>query len=725
MKSNQQRPAVRLCPLALALGLAFGSAGASAQMLFSAPWYGNVDMTPYSEKHIEFGMGYFGSGVGGLGGGLGQWTGLGDSGYKLFGNVVAGNRDDTSGQYWDLSGFNLGLSSAMVNAGVGKQGVWWLRGDYQGITNRSAEGALLNYTMGTTQTKTAEWYASDIELRRTNAKLGGGFSLGESWKLFADYDQIERKGNQLIGQKVAGTHGSLMPTDDQTQRMKLGASYTGDALQGEMAYTFSRYENNLGNSYTIGGATNFVSLAPDNDWNQISAKGGYSFSKTTRLTGSIAHSWTTQNTAFADNGLVTTGGLNGDRAFALDGQVKQTVAELTLNSRVMKDLNLRASYRFQDRDNQTPSYYYNEDGGVEDKKTHWGYTLRPSDTKNRLKLEGDYALMKRTNLSAWYQYESTKYKHDFAGVGITGKGDAVTDPDGTIRDDLKNNQVGLELRSRANEYVTGSLRYQYDKRSGAEYQSRAMTNINNGSADNATLRQYWLTDYEQNLVRAQLNLMPIDTVSVQLRADWRDRNYDGMTCGGVFDIGAGTGDKTCLGLTGSQRQTYTLDTQWNPSEALQLFGFYTYGQQTQKQLGNSNANLGLTSAWWTNSTSDDHTIGLGGNYKLNERLNFGVQYNWVNGVEQYDQGTGGVASALQLPDNKYTENQLQLLANWQFKPDTALRLNYIYSHVKGANWAYDGSGDGLGDKNWQYTNGLRSANGADQLIYLSLNVRFN
>ncbi|MEG0822730.1 MAG: MtrB/PioB family decaheme-associated outer membrane protein, partial [Burkholderiaceae bacterium] len=718
MKSNQQRPALRLGPLALALGLAFGPAGASAQMLFSVPWYGNADMSPYSENHVEFGMGYFGSGIGGLGGGLGQWTGLGDSGYKLFGSVVAGDRDDASGRYWDLSGFNLGLSSAMVNGEVGRQGVWWLRGDYQGITKLDARDALVRYTSGAVQTPLPSYVATDIESRRNTYNLAGGLGFLGNWKTFADYTLTQRSGNSLTGSRQA-QHTSLAPMDDETQRMKLGASYSLDAFQGEVAYTFSRYTNNVGNQFQVGtGSTPFISLAPDNDWNQISAKGGYSFSRATRLTAALAHSWTSQNTAFADTGKVFLGGPGGDRVSSLDGKVKQTVAEFTLNSRVTRDLNLRAHYRFQDRDNQTPSYFYDEDASP-GSGTHKGHTLRPSDTKNRLSLEGDYSLARRTKLAAWYQYEQTKYKHNFAGVGLVGAGDAVTGKDGTIRDDLKNNQLGLELRSRANEFVTGSLRYQYDQRSGAEYQSRAMTNINNGSADNATLRQFWLADYAQNLVRAQLNLMPIDTVAVQLRADWRDRNYDGMTCGGVYDIGVGAGDKTCLGLTGSQRQTYTLDTQWTASDVLQLFGFYTYGQQKQTQLGNANANLGLASAWWTNSTADDHTIGLGGNYTFNPRWKFGAQYNWVNGVEKYNQGQGGAAPALQLPDNKYIENQLQLTANWQFKPDTALRLNYIYSHLKGANWGYDGWGSGYPVGSLPYTNGLRSADGADQLVYLS------
>lgn len=740
MKSNQHRPALRLCPLALAMGLAFASAGASAQTLFSAPWYGNADMTPYSENHVEFGMGYFGDGVGGLGGGLGKWSGLNGSGYKLFGNVVAGTQSQ-DGQYWGVAGYNLGLSSAMVNAEAGKQGVWWLRGDFQGITNQAAEGALVQYTTGTAQ-QSVPWYSTDVELRRVNYGLAGGFDFLSSWKAFAEYGLTQRGGNQLIGSRAA-YHGSLMPVDDETQRMKLGVNYTADAFQGEVAYTFSRYSNNVGNAYTIGSASNVVSVAPDNDWNQISAKGGYSFSSATRLTGALAHSWTSQNTAFADSGIVAIGGLNGERVASLDGKVKQTVAEFTLNSRVTRDLNLRANYRFQDRDNQTPSYYYNEDGGVEAGKSHWGYTLRPSDTKHRMKLEGDYSLMRRTKLAAWYQYEQTKYKHNFAGVGSVGAGDLVTTKDGTIRDDLKNNQFGVELRSRANEFVTGSLRYQYDKRSGAEYQSRAMTNINNGTADAPTLRQYWLADYAQNLVRAQLNLMPMDTVAVQLRADWRDRDYNGMSCGGTVADVVVT-DPTCLGLTGSKRQTYTLDTQWTPSESLQLFGFYTFGKQTQNQNGNNwtaptsskPGSVASTGAWWTDSASDDHTIGLGGNFKLNERWAFGAQYNWVRSTETYDQGNNAT-TFLPLPKNKFTENQFQLNANWQFKPDTSLRLNYIYSYLKGANWAYDGFGDGFtspdyGSINggykpenaWQYTNGLRSPNGADQLVYLSLNVRF-
>lgn len=719
MKSNQHRPALRLCPLALALGLAFGSAGASAQTLFSAPWYGNADMTPYSENHVEFGLGQLGQYDGGGAGIGGGWTGLNDTGYKLFGNVVAGNRDDATGNYWGLSGFNLGLSSAMVNAEAGKQGSWWLKGAYQGISKVAAQGALIQYTTGTNQNLVGgpnDWYATDVESRRSTYQLAGGFGFLGNWNTFVDYGLTQRSGNQFAG-SYAVRNKSIAPIDDETQRMKIGADYAGEALQAEVAYTFSRYTNNVGASYMVG--SNVLSVAPDNDWNQISAKAGYSFDRKTRLTGSIGYSWNSQNETFADaaNGTFTTDGKGGlNKVNSLDANIKQTVADLAFTTRIANAVGLRASYQFLDRNNETPSLYYAYSG-------HEGNTLTPSWTSNKFKVDGDYSLMRRTKLRAWYQYEGKDYKPT----------------NQTLRDSLTTNQAGVELSARGNEYVTGLLRYQFDTRSGSEYKSRGIQDwllVNAGNRWGApTLRQFWKADYDQNLIRGQLNINPTEVLAVQLRADWRDRDYSGMTCGGTYDTtqgGSSAGsivtikDATCLGLTDAQRQTYTLDTQWTASDALQMFGFYTLGKQSQSQLGNdwSSNVVESTKAWWTNTDAIDHTIGLGANFKLNERWDFGGQYNWVKTTTKYDQGIGGVASANPYPDDKTTENTLQVFANWKFKANTSVRLNYVYSHVKGADWAYDGFGDGLGDANWQYTNGLRSPNGADQLVYLSLNVRF-
>lgn len=713
MNSNQQRPALRLCPLALALGLAFGSAGASAQVVVSAPWYGNADMTPYSTDFIEAGMGYVGDGNAYFG----KWSGLTESGLKPVGSLRMSDQG-ASGNYWSLAGYNLGLDSAMMDFEAGKQGAWWVRGGFQGLTRAYADDAILAWTPGIDQVKTPT--VADVDLRRTTYDLGAGVRFLGNWTSFVDFQRLNRSGNQLAGSYRGSSayHSSMMPVDDMTNRMTLGAQYTADAFQAEVAYKFSRYSNKIGSSYSLAG--DLLGVTPDNDWNQVSAKLGYSFSPRTRLMGTVGYNWVTQDAAFAPVAGATIKTLGDGRTVnSLDGKVATTLADLTFVTRFGKDLGLRANYNYKDRDNKTASYDYTYTLG----SLHTGKTLATSSTENRFSVEGDYALARRTKLRAWYTYQDTEYRHNY---GATHKvTDLVTNRDGTIRDDLQKSQVGLEFRSRASDIVTGSLRYQFDKQSGGDYEGRADT-IVNGATDNAvTLRQYWISDFDQNRVRGSVNVQASERVAVQFSADWRDRDYNGETCGGWYEdqiMGNNTYDKTCLGLTSSTRQAYTVDTQWMASDALQLFAFYSFGKQAQEQNGNTDGNLSSTTnkRWSLSTDMTDHTVGLGGNWTLSERLAVGGQVALVRGVERYSHVSyDALKPAVALPENDFTENTLQLHGTWKQSKDASIRLQYVYSGVRSADWAYDSPG-----LSPNYTNGLTAPDYNSHLVYLAVNLRF-
>jgi len=696
MKLHANARVVRRSPLALAVALAFAAGAASAQPLFSAPWYGKADMSAYADNYVEITPVY----VDGGNAKFGEWTGLHkDGAYGLLNFNAA--QSAANGLARGVSGWNLGVSSGMAAASLAQPGKWWLDGRYQGITHYVADDARLFAPNPVNQyAPPVQVGVEDVELKRQTYGLGGGFAFLGNWKGFVDLSQTERKGNQMAGGAFAyKSFNALAPVDDQTQQLSAGLRYAADALQAELAYRLSTYRNQVANSsYQVGGKT--FSLAPDNDWSQISAKGAYAISPMTQLLGTVAYSWSTQDAAFSSSPVGTT-------RTSLNGEVAQTLVDLSLNSRVTSTLRLKANYHYLDRDNKTESFafkgspMYAPDGFFMSVRN-----LTPSSTSQRATVEGTYDLARLTKLRAWYQYKDTDY----------------SPVEQALRTGSKNNQFGLELNSNASDLVTGLLRYQYDKRSGGEYRVNAMTDWMYAYKDLSTLRQYWMADYEENLVRGQVHFAPADTVAVQVSADWARRDYASDVCGGGVAAGA---DTICLGLNQTDRQAITLDTQFTPSEAINLFAFYTWSRIQQDQASNSSASLAPTGRWSAASAVADHTIGAGGEWKLNERWTLGSQLSWVNGTEKYDMsGTNGAGKPLvQYPENKYTETTLQLYGSWKYSKTLSLRANYEYSRLRSDNWAFEGSGIAVGSPINQ-TYGLDAPYFKTHLVALTANLRF-
>lgn len=694
MNQHAYARAARRSPLALALALAFGAGAVSAQPLFSAPWYGDADMSAYSENHVSITPLY----VNGGNAKFGEWTGLHkDGGFGLL-NLNAG-QSRADGLAWNVSGWNLGVSSGMAAASVTQQGKWWLDGRYQGITHYVADGAQVYK-----QNPISEYMppvlvgVEDVDLKRQTFGLGGGFAFLGNWKGFVDLSQTDRSGNQMVsGAFVYKGYNAIAQINDKTQQMSAGLRYTGDEMQGEVAYRLSTYRNER-DTFQVGGHT--YSLAPDNDWSQISAKGAYSVSPYTQLVGTVAYSWSTQDAAFSSSPVGTT-------RTSLNGEVAQTLADLTLTSRVMPKLRLKANYHYLDRDNKTESFKFNGSPIYAPDAFYLSVrNLTPSSTSQRATVEAAYDLARLTKLRGWYQYKDTDY----------------SPVEQTLRTGSQNNQIGLELSSSASELVTGLLRYQYDKRSGGEYRVNGMLDWMGGTKDLSTLRQYWMADYEESLVRGQLNFAPSEVVGVQFSADWARRDYASDVCGGGLTAGQ---DATCLGLNQTDRQSITLDTQYTPSDTLNLYAFYTWSKINQDQSSNTSSTLDPAKRWTAASAVADNTIGAGGEWKLSERWSLGSQLSWVKGTEKYDMaGTRADGSPLvQYPENKYTETTLQLYGTWKYNKDLSFRANYEFSKLRSDNWAFEGLGVAAGAPVNQ-TFGLDAPYFKAHVVALTANLRF-
>jgi hypothetical protein len=379
--------------------------------------------------------------------------------------------------------------------------------------------------------------------------------------------------------------------------------------------------------------------------------------------------------------------------------------DLGLSSRILPKMTVRAKYHFFERDNKTPEQWYSYVGGDTTDQTalptgvnpetinssRVRRNLAPGTKENKFTLDGDYEVWRRTLLRAWYQYVKIDY--------------SVASEE--LRADTNNNQVGTELRHYASENFTGALRYQYDQRRGSDFSNARPYQASYTSAfiaatpfDNLpTLRQYYVADYNQNLVRALGTFTPMDTVSISLSADWYSRDYKGPDCGGPNDQTnpALVIPSNCLGLQSATGQSYTIDASWTPVEGLSAYAFYTYGtlenEQDSRSWGGANLPSNPARNWSAKLENVDNTVGLGMRYTFPDRkYDVGAQYLYNDGVSKTSvSGPVVPATAAGVPNAGSTLNSFQLFGTWRYSKNVAIRANYWYQRLKTDDWAYDNS----------------------------------
>jgi MtrB/PioB family decaheme-associated outer membrane protein len=583
----------------------------------------------------------------------------------------------------------------------------------------------------------------DIKQDRDIWKLGGGINVGPNTTLSVNYRQDDRDGSRLIGAVMGNSGGNpraaILPYDlsDTTKQIEAVLNWTGTQGSATLSYWYSKYEQNQ-NSLTwqnpFGGiagwgtgagfsGTGFptgdgrLGLMPSNDYWQIQATGGWNFTRDTRVTASYAYGVAKQNEEFlpytingpAAPGLPTQNpgtSLVVNTALpssSLNGEIVNQMFDLGVSSRIMPKMTVRARYHFYERDNKTPEQWYSYIGGDTTDQTLLApgvnpetinssrvrRNLAPGTKENRIKLDGDYELWRRTLLRLWYQYQQIDY--------------SVASEE--LRADTTNNQYAGELRHYASENFTGALRYQYDQRRGSDFSQQRPYQASYTSAfiattpfDNlTTLRQYYVADYDQDLIRALGTFTPMDTVAISLSADWYKRNYKGPDCGGPNDqVAAVTIPSNCLGLQQAQGQSYTIDASWTPMEGLSAYAFYTYGvldnQQDSRSWGGANTNYASLARDWTADLKNvDNTFGAGVKFTAPDRkYDVGLQYLYNQGTAKTTvSGPVVPATSAGVPNAESTLNSIQLFGTWRYTKNVAFRANYWYQKLSTSDWAYD------------------------------------
>ncbi len=319
----------------------------------------------------------------------------------------------------------------------------------------------------------------DLDTKRTIYKGGFSYNIDPRWEFKVSAQHEKKDGLKPMGAVTSqvSEYSAILadPIDQTTEQYNVSLTYTGEKSFMQVAYYGSVFRNDI-SSLTWQDAndptkTATLSSAPSNSFHQILLTGGYNFSPTTKLVLNGSYGRNTQNDSFLTAGQNNQFPL-GLPVSSLNGKVVTTAFNAKLTAKPVKDLNLVAGYKYDNRDNQTPVNTYFFQDANEARATNASafnaalglapntlgsniniYANRPYSKKvNQFDVDADYAVAKGQRVQAGYEYQEIERKCDGSWINCA---DAPKTRENTLR---------AEWRANVVENLSGRLAYAYSER---------------------------------------------------------------------------------------------------------------------------------------------------------------------------------------------------------------------------------------------------------------------
>ncbi|MEI7867410.1 MAG: MtrB/PioB family decaheme-associated outer membrane protein [Candidatus Methylumidiphilus sp.] len=441
----------------------------------------------------------------------GQYNGLPNSGPYGIGNFDingggAYNSDDAT--RWRLTGKNIGLETREFTAEYKNQGKYKFNAGYNEIY-RIGQGTYetpyigaggnqlnlpfnwqypLNNNMRTLpQADRPLFQGVELSTKRRRVDGGFGYFFNNEWELKGSMRHEEKNGMQALGAPIVATRSVILPNpiSQSTDQINASLNFTGEKAYGAFAYYGSIFHNDYNsvifqNAYAAPALGNpkfgQMSTMPDNQFHQFTLSGGYNFSTDTKLVGSGAYgrNWQDQNflpistSTFA---MPTQNNLNGGVDF------KNVNVKLT--HKATADLNLAASYKYDERENTTSVYTYQfPDVDTTGQGTNFRNNTPFSRRVQTGNLDASYTIAKGHALKFGYEIQNIDR---WCNGTWTSCVDTVTTRENIGRIDYR-----------------GSLTDKINTKLGYAYSNRSADNYNQDSA--------YLASFQQPQTAAQWNL---------------------------------------------------------------------------------------------------------------------------------------------------------------------------------------------------------------------------
>jgi MtrB/PioB family decaheme-associated outer membrane protein len=605
---------------------------------------------------------------------FGRYNGLQTQGPYVIGDIKAREFYE-DGRFWSVRGTNLGLESRYLRMEGGTQGSYKLFLEYDELPNYKDNtvktpfigigGNNLTLPPGfdIDTSLDASLNSFDLQTKRERIGVGASFIPKQQWQFDVDFNHENKQGVDATGgaiasgssQIVGNTKTSLLPEpiDYETDIVNATLSYAGKSGQLGLGYQMSLF-NNAYNSLNWQdpfnpAASGSMSLAPDNEFHQLSLSGGYYLPYRSHLTGLISMGRMTQNQNFQDytiNPNATQSALPRD---SLDGEVWLTTAQLKLASRPADKLRLTAELKYQDRDNRTPVDTYNYIVLDSDSFTR-SATNRPySYTNNRFNLDANYRFNAITSLRGGYKYNQMKRRYTNAE-----------------REDTAEDTLFAKWKVKAHSTVDIALSAATSKRDGSDY--IPLPN------ENPAMRKYYLADRNRDTVGASIDYMATDKLLLSLKADYNKDDYENST----------------IGLTEATQPVYTIDFSYQPRHDITTYGYYTHENIRSSQTSLDVSPSGTTN-WESNFDDTFDTAGIGakltglGKWDVGADVLHSKSTGAIVMIDTFNPGTEA-----QYPDTRTELNSLKLWTSYDYNKQLTYKLGYRYEKYSEDNWAVDG-----------------------------------
>lgn len=652
----------------------------AATLLLPAAALAQVDTSEWKCEYCPFDDGYraeVDAGVGYVSDDAARFgNGTGQDEKEAYAQLGGAGRYLKDGTEFTWYAEDLGEDSRVLNVSAGRPGKFELGLNYKDLPYRLFDSTSTVFTSssGGILTLPASWVAAgttagfttldaslvpvSIEKDRQIIEFGASYLPTRSVKLYADYNRQQRDGvNVMSGARFTQSAFLPRPVDDYTDQIKAGARFSVGALNLNLAYYGSFYRNDIDsliwdNPYTTapGADRGRLALEPDNDFQQVLLSGVYRTPKyNTVIAFSTAVGRGEQNAVFLPytiNSALPTIALPSP---TLDGQVDTSNYALTITSRPHKRANIRFSYRYDERDNQTPVSMWSRvitdtfpTGGAE-------ANIPYSFERAKLNLSGSLKLFDTIRISGGY--DRTELDRDFQEVA------SQTEDSGWGK-----------VRWQPTAYLEASLRGGTSEREFDAYD----TDVAVSFGQNPLLRKYYLAYRYREFAELSLAAsLPERPVSVGVTYLYADDSYS----------------KSELGITDSEENRVSVDFNWAVSEQASLYLNAGSESIDAIQLG-SEALLGPV---WQ-AFHDDSFTHYGGGFRiagLSEKIDLTLDYTHSDGETEI-LFEGQSVSSTPLPDIESTMDSLRLAVNYKVSKRLDLNLGLRYERFETADWALDG-----------------------------------
>ena len=589
---------------------------------------------------------------------FGQYNGLHDKGGYFIGDASVRSRGE-DGSYWNIDASDLGLKTRSIDVEGGKQGSYKLRLNYDETPHRIWDGALTPFAgSGGSMLSLPTGFAADttgamplagtmnqvdLYTQRNRLGVGASWTPTRQWEYAVNVRHETREGNILRtgGAFFVNTTQLVEPVDYVTDQVDASASYAGQNFQLKLAYYGSTFKNansalNFSNPYATpgflatfpGAAAGQLALAPDNQFHQVSASGGYRFSDKTRLSGDIAVGRMTQDEsllAYA-TAVAGPGGSPNAHAATMD-------ANLKLTSAVTDRLRLSAVYLHNDRDNQTAQSQYSmvtTDMFAGTPRTNLPYSF----TLDKLKLSADYRASANLRGAVGADFDSNK--RTYQEVEKTSE-----------------DTVWGKLSSRVTEKVDVTLKLaQAERRFSGTY--LVVPGIT--PPENPLLRRFNMANRSRDTAGLRVDFAAMENLNIGLGVDSSNDKYSDSN----------------IGLNSAKDLNYNADVSVVFTARTNMHFFANRQEIKSKQAGSQAFSY---PDWWGETQDTIDTYGLGLKHAaIPDKLDIGADLALTRSRSETSVNAGTSDSAF--PNNTGRLESLKLYANYRMKENMTLQAGY-------------------------------------------------